>query len=256
MSLRALLWVMEDAPVESHTDLVVLYALAERAHDDGTASWPSQEWIAHRARCSDRTVRRALASLEERGIIRRGDQRLTAHLTLRRKPVVWDLDLSLKRSDSVTGQCDRISKADTGDIKSGHHGSQKRTLVALKADTAMSDKPSVNRPEPSVNRPGNSYPDEFEKFWRAYPKKTGKKSALRRWREAVKTTDPDVITVAAEAYAESVRGTEPRYIKNPEGWLNAGRYEDEVVPVAAQSSWLDVVDAPAVVDAEVLKELN
>ena len=253
MSLRALLWVMEDAPVESHTDLVVLYALAERAHDDGTASWPSQEWIAHRARCSDRTVRRALASLEERCIIRRGDQRLTAHLTLRRKPVVWDLDLSLKRSDSVTGQCDRISKADTGDIKTGHHGSQKRTLVAVKADTAMSDKPSVNRPEPSVNRPGVSYPDEFEEFWRAYPKRTGKKAALRRWREAVKTTDPALIAAKAAEYARSVAGTEKRYIKNPEGWLSAGRYEDEFEPVV--SSWLSVVGSD-VIEGEIMKEIE
>lgn len=240
--------------MESHTDLVVLYALAERAHDDGTASWPSQEWIAHRARCSDRTVRRALAGLEERGIIRRGDQRLTAHLTLRRKPVVWDLDLSLKRSDSVTGQDDRFSNPDTGGSKSGHHGSQKRTLVAVKADTAMSDKPSVNRPEPSVNRPGDSYPDEFEEFWRAYPKKTGKKAALRRWREAVRTTDPALIAEKAGEYAKSVAGTERRYIKNPEGWLSAGRWEDEVEPAAP--SWLDVVDAPAVVEAEVLRELT
>ena len=61
MSLKAMIWVMEDAPVESHTELVVLYALADRAHDDGTAAWPSQDWIAERARCSTRTVRRGLA---------------------------------------------------------------------------------------------------------------------------------------------------------------------------------------------------
>jgi predicted transcriptional regulator len=117
-------------------------------------------------------------------------------------------------------------------------------------------KKTRNNTKEKTRENTSAYPDEFETFWRAYPKKTGKKAALRRWREAVKSTDPDVIAVAAEAYAESVRGTESRYIKNPEGWLSAGRYEDEVVPVAAPSSWLDVVDAPAVVDAEVLRELT
>lgn len=242
MSLRALLWVMEDAPVESHTDLVVLYALAERAHDDGTASWPSQEWIAHRARCSDRTVRRALASLEERGIIRRGDQRLTAHLTLRRKPVVWDLDLSLKRSDSVTGQADRISKADTGDIKSGHHGSQKRTLVAVKADTAMSDKPSVNRPEPSIEpredeqahplakRPTrHTYSPEFGRFWSAYPRKVGdKKKAEGFFGEQIAEGGVERIVQSAEEFRdECLRiGTAQRYIPYPATWLNQQRWKN------------------------------
>ena len=68
------------------------------------------------------------------------------------------------------------------------------------------------------------YPDEFEEFWRAYPKRTGKKAALRRWREAVKTTEPALIAAKAAEYARSVAGTEKRYIKNPEGWLSAGRY--------------------------------
>lgn len=102
----------------------------------------------------------------------------------------------------------------------------------------------------------NIYPPDFEDFWRAYPKRTGKKAALRRWREAVKTADPALIASKAAEYARSVAGTEKRYIKNPEGWLSAGRYEDEFEPAPAASSWLSVVDAPAVVDAEVLGELT
>ena len=159
MSLKAIIWVMEDAPVENHGELAVLYALADRANDDGSAAWPSQDWLAHRARCSDRTVRRVLLKLEERGVIRRGDQKLTSHLTLRRKPVVWDLNLSLKRTDFPTGQNDRFSKPDNGDIKTGQNEPQNRTTTTLKADTAMSDKPSVNPPEPSVNRPWESLRD-------------------------------------------------------------------------------------------------
>lgn len=101
----------------------------------------------------------------------------------------------------------------------------------------------------------NIYPPDFEDFWRAYPKRTGKKAALRRWREAVKTADPALIAAKAEEYARSVAGTEKRYIKNPEGWLSAGRYEDEFVSEPVASSWLDVVDG-SVVDGDVVKELT
>lgn len=100
----------------------------------------------------------------------------------------------------------------------------------------------------------NIYPPDFEDFWKRYPKKTGKQAAFRRWKEAVKRADPTLIIEKAGEYARSVQGTEKRFIKNPEGWLNAGRYEDEFEP--AVSSWLSVVDAPAVVDAEVLRELT
>ncbi|MDN6706927.1 MAG: helix-turn-helix domain-containing protein [Corynebacterium glyciniphilum] len=74
----------------------------------------------------------------------------------------------------------------------------------------------------------NAYTEDFEKFWQTYPKRTGKQAAFRRWKEAVKRADPTVIIEKAGEYARSVQGTEKRYIKNPEGWLNAGRYEDEV----------------------------
>lgn len=265
---------MEDAPVESHKDLVVLYALADRADDTGRAAWPSQEWIAHRARCSDRTVRRALSGLEERGIIRRGDQRLTEHLSLRRKPVVWDLDLSLKRSDSITGQDGRISKADTGDIKSGQDGQQKRTLRAVKADTAMSDKPSVNRPEPSVEpredeqahplekKPKrHSYSPEFERFWSVYPRKVGdKKKAERFFGEQIAEGGVDRIVQSAEEFRdECLRiGTAQRYIPFPSTWLNQQRWKNvqyRPAQSSSSSSWLDVVDGP-VVDGEVVKEIE
>ena len=158
MSLKAIIWVMEDAPVENQGELAVLYALADRANDDGTAAWPSQEWMAERARCTDRTVRNHLSELERRGVIRRGDQKLVSHLSLRRKPVVWDLNLSMRREDLVQENFSASEnrkvgtlKPESWDAKTGKLGQQKRKPV--------SDKPSVNPPEPSVNRPWESLRD-------------------------------------------------------------------------------------------------
>ena len=117
MSLKAIIWVMEDAPVENQGELAVLYALADRANDDGTAAWPSQEWMAERARCTDRTVRNHLSELERRGVIRRGDQKLVSHLSLRRKPVVWDLNLSMRREDLVQENFSASENRKVGTLK-------------------------------------------------------------------------------------------------------------------------------------------
>lgn len=92
-----MIWVMEHAPINSPAEGMVLYALADRASDDGTAAWPSMQWIADRACCSRQTVRRHLRAMEERGLIRRGDQNLVSHLRHDKRPVVWDLDLGLDR---------------------------------------------------------------------------------------------------------------------------------------------------------------
>ena len=93
MSLKAMLWVMEQADTKHAGELVTLYALADRADDTGRGAFPSQDWIAHRSRCTTRAVRDRLRSLEERGLIRRGDQDLVSHYRPDRRPVVWDLSL-------------------------------------------------------------------------------------------------------------------------------------------------------------------
>ncbi len=52
-----------------------LVYLADRADDDGTAAYPKIATIVNVTELSERTVRTALKTLEERGFIRRGDQR-------------------------------------------------------------------------------------------------------------------------------------------------------------------------------------
>lgn len=61
-------WVLEFS--ESRlSDRLVLLALAEYAHDDGTMAFPSVETLAYKARVNERTCRRSLRNLEESGEI-------------------------------------------------------------------------------------------------------------------------------------------------------------------------------------------
>ena len=149
-----------------------------------------------------------------------------------------------------------LPKVNQSAHKEGSDGTQTCTIVPANMNySSGKGEPECTPTTPKLPTKAapNIYPPDFDEFWRAYPKRTGKKAALRRWREAVKTTDPALIASKAAEYARSVAGTEKRYIKNPEGWLSAGRYEDEFEP--AVSSWLSVVGSD-VIEGEIVKEIE
>ena len=146
MSLKAITWVMENAPVESPTEMVILYALADRAHDDGSSAWPSYQWIADRAVCSRRTVIRHIKAMEERGLIRRGDQRFVQHLPSDKRPTVWNLNLSLRRPTKPDAGCQSVTPDVSGvspEVPAGCHPVQSGV-------SPLSPNPSLNQKK---NRP-------------------------------------------------------------------------------------------------------
>lgn len=63
----ALVWELDLPPGEK----LVLLALADQANDEGKQCWPSVDTIGHRSGQGERTVRRALASLESQGHLTR-----------------------------------------------------------------------------------------------------------------------------------------------------------------------------------------
>jgi hypothetical protein len=76
---------------------------------------------------------------------------------------------------------------------------------------------------------------EFDRFWSAYPRKVGKKAALKAWEKAIRDADPETIIAAAQRYAANPN-LEPKYTAHPTTWLNQGRWDDvaeDVAPVAA-----------------------
>ncbi|MEU7935103.1 helix-turn-helix domain-containing protein [Micromonospora echinofusca] len=97
MSIEAVSWALNDAPDVPPQCLAVLLGLANHAHANGRAAFPSQDRLSHYARKSVRSVRRDLDELERLGLIRRGDQRHTAFLPADRRPVVWDLAVERRR---------------------------------------------------------------------------------------------------------------------------------------------------------------
>ena len=92
MSQQATVWALYDAPTDlDGSEFRILMLLADRADRDGTKAFPSASRLADEAGVSVRTVRYKLKSLEERGLIRRGDQTLMAKRPANRRPTVYDL---------------------------------------------------------------------------------------------------------------------------------------------------------------------
>jgi hypothetical protein len=73
---------------------------------------------------------------------------------------------------------------------------------------------------------------DFELFWRLYPKKTGKKAAIKAFHKARKAGLPEIDTLVAIIERQASSGQWKRdngqYIPNPTTWLNQGRWDDEV----------------------------
>ncbi len=83
MSNIALSWAFRCHVGNASAKAVLVY-LADRADDDGTAAYPKIATIVAVTELSERTVRTALKTLQERGFIRRGDQRWTGNGVLDR----------------------------------------------------------------------------------------------------------------------------------------------------------------------------
>lgn len=134
MSIEAVAWALGHAPVLNAQEHVILIALADRAHDDGRAAWPSRTWLAKRGRCSVRTVQRHLNAMEKRGLIRRGDSRMVAHLSADKRPTVWNLAMEMRAeatapatpSDDPEPDFEPAPEPDSGEFERGDnlsHGS-------------------------------------------------------------------------------------------------------------------------------------
>lgn len=246
MSLKAITWVMENAPVESPAEMVILYALADRAHDDGSTAWPSYQWIADRAVCSRRTVIRHIKAMEKRGLIKRGDQRFVQHLPSDKRPTVWDLDLSLRRQPKEPAGCQSdtprttgvSSRADRGD-SSCNTGVSSRAERGDKGDTQSVLEPSV---EPSLNhspptpsgaeggKGKSDYPPAFENWYQRYPRKKSKRDALKAWEKAIKRIDAQDLNAVTDRFAAWCQreGKDRQFIPYPASWLNSDGWEDDL----------------------------
>jgi len=75
------------------------------------------------------------------------------------------------------------------------------------------------------------YPDVFEKFWAAYPKREGKGDAFKAY-EKIKSPRPSLnkILESITTHSKTEKWKNKQYIPLPATFLNQRRWEDEFTP--------------------------
>jgi hypothetical protein len=143
VSLRSILWALNEAPVNNPTEVAVLIALGDNAREDGTGACPGIKKVAARSRVSERTAQRTLRELETRGVIRQGDQSIAAYLG-RYAPTVYDLAVELRREDLA----DDVDLYDGGPERRDAVDNQGRQSVTPPDSPAQQGRQSVTPRSP------------------------------------------------------------------------------------------------------------
>jgi hypothetical protein len=114
------------------------------------------------------------------------------------------------------------------------------SLVTLKGEGGISlslenrevSKEARKEGSPLLGKPSTRMPparEDFEAFWKSYPKHENKAAALRKYVTVLRNgVTHERVTEAALRYAQSVTGTDRQFIKAPDVWLNKGCYDDEL----------------------------
>lgn len=99
------------------------------------------------------------------------------------------------------------------------------------AESLLVTEPDPTRPDPTRPEVKDSSisDEEFDRWYALYPRKEAKAAGRKAFAKARKSADMDTLITALERYVKSVKGKERQYIALPASWLNAGRWEDELV---------------------------
>jgi hypothetical protein len=199
MSIKWINYVWEESPYEGKKLLLHL-ALADFANDEGTC-FPSQKTLAHKARVSRVWVQETIKQMINDGLLcveqtsnGRGNR---AVYRLHKNKRQSELTLSDDKGQSeLTKRAN--SELDTLIINNHHESSIHQSVC-------------------------------FEKFWKLYPRKVGKRAAQKEFERVLKLRNAptvDHLLNAVKCYAQSAP-QDQRYIAHPTTWLRQGRWEDE-----------------------------
>ena len=221
MSFEAMAWAVKwQLPAKQK---IVLLMMADRVNKDTARCHPSIKGLAADCGMSETSVKEAIRALKEAGLVVAHERRVEG--------------VSLSNEYEL-----EVDKFPPPRRNTPHPQAQYAPPPRRNTPPNLSDEP-VREPElcedgeiplfsadetPAQDRTAEA----FERFWKVYPKKAGKPSALKAWQKQIKAGhDPEEIISGAERYARSeavVRG----FAKHPQGWLNDQRWNDADLPPA------------------------
>lgn len=203
---------------------LVLLKLADNANDQGEC-WPSYQYIADQCEMSKRSVMLHINKLIEDGFLKK-EHRLGGEKF--NKSNLYTLMVGA--GDSL-GVVQEIHPPSAGDSLGGSAGDSPRTYHSLEPISKPLDHPADNR--------ALSMEEQFNKWWKHYPKKVAKPKALSIWKSKTKGMDVDTMTAFSDhiindvefRLADLATGSKTFIgfdMLHPTTYLNQERYNDDI----------------------------
>lgn len=186
---------------------VRVYAILARYADSETLqAFPSRETLAKRARCHWRSIDRAIDELVAIKAITKthrktGESYQSNLYTIRRVPPLLSGGTDTSAQGVLTPQ-------------------------SVGTDTGGNLTITTEREPKELDNTRN----EFEQFWKLYPRKVGKIAAKKSWDKICKDNDPKTILDGLTRFANDPNKPSLEFLPHPATWLNEGRWEDEPYP--------------------------
>lgn len=118
-----------------------------------------------------------------------------------------------------------LSRDDDVLIRDNTEEEKEEDTEQIKKKDLLSDSPESDETEKTV------YPESFEKFWSAYPKKEGKGAAYKSYQK-IKAPRPTLKNIldSIETHKKTEKWKNKQFIPLPATFLNQRRWEDEFTP--------------------------
>jgi hypothetical protein len=116
----------------------------------------------------------------------------------------------------------------TKDVNSlNDHGTITEHSVPEGKGTGKGTGKGINPPNPLKGDEGVEKIDDFEVFWKAYPKKTGKGKAQLQWKKQTPSIEACLKALDQQRNTTQWIREDGRYIPNPATWIYQKRWLDE-----------------------------
>lgn len=186
------------------TDKLILIVLADCHNGETGQCNPSIGYISEKTGFSKRSVNYSISRMMGSGVIIRSD---------------CHADNGRQRSNQYQ-------------IVIGEGATDAGGRVQQMQGEGATDAPLEPVTRTSKKEPKEDSSDNFDEFWRNYPKRVGsnpKQPALKAFQRAVREVPPETIIAAAFNFAIrcSEDSTDPRFIPMAATWLNQCRWEDD-----------------------------
>lgn len=201
----------------------------------GADGWwtATREQMCTETRLTERVLRRALEELRAIGLVEAA--RVSPFDPTLRWRIVWDRpdardEHLLTDGQNVTPVMDESSNS-VSDDSSITSSQNVRTppMPPDGGDAELFAPPAA----PAVEPAGGEHPG-FAEWYALYPRKTGRKAAVRAYAKAAAEVGPDRLLAGLRRQLPQLLDTkarDPQFVKHPASWLNAGSWDDEVASV-------------------------